>query len=506
MHDPARAKYPFASMTEVLMRAMQHTKQKEDENLIDYVTRFKSAKNVLKSHVGSEVLHKFVEHTKEHWNEKNLIKKQEMKNESFDKWMACLLMRNSDQKKHGSLLEGLSTQYSMNDNQYPTTITKATDILANHKHDNADNKRQSSYKKPQDKTNGDDKNEGPKEQSFAQADKIVCCCCGKPSHKSPDCSEKDKIPKGEWFQKKACNNCVKAMTAESSKQENEESQLQATSKWNGLHLGASFHHCDFSQQAEALGEMKDHVILNNGSSLDLFGNEALMENVHRSKNKLILAANAGTKENNMKAHVQSYGNVWCDQDVIANTLSFANMKKKYWITYDSDKEDAFKVHMNGKILEFKETPQGLHCCSISKDYLEKIKKAKQKNQETSNMMDTVQENRKNYTQHQFKHAKLARKLHHNVGTPTVKNFKSLLKANMIKNCPVTIEDVNIAEKTFGPSMSSLKGKSARRMLKPVRADVIETPPKLIKQHHESMDTMFINQEAMLTAVDYTVKF
>ena len=342
-----------------------------------------------------------------------------------------------------------------------------------------------------------------------QADKMACYCCGKPSHKSPDCSEKDKIHKGEWFQKKACNNCIKAMTAEGSKQENEESQSQERSEWNGLHLGASFHHCDFSQQAEALGEMKDHIILNNGSSLDLFGNEALVSNTHKSENKLILATNAGTKQNNMKAHVQGHGDVWFDQDAIVNIFSFANMKKKYQITYDSDKEDAFKVHMNGKILEFKATPQGLCRCSTGKSYLEKIKKAKQKKQETSNMMDTVQENRKNYTQCQFEHAKLARKLHHNVGTPTVKNFKSLLKANMIKNCPVTIEDVNIAEKIFRPLMSSLKGKSMRRTLKPVRADVIEIPPELIEQHHLiklCMDTMFINQEGMLTSIDHTVKF
>ena len=66
MHDPARAKYPFALMTEALMRAMQYTKQKEDENLINCVTPFKSAKNVLKSHVGSEVSHKFVEHAEDH--------------------------------------------------------------------------------------------------------------------------------------------------------------------------------------------------------------------------------------------------------------------------------------------------------------------------------------------------------------------------------------------------------------------------------------------------------
>ena len=257
-------------MTEALMRAKQDAKQKQDENPIDCLTRFKSAENVLKSHVGSKALHNFVEHTEECHGENDPTKKLEMKNESFDKLIACLLMRNSDQKKHGSLLEGLSTQHGMNDNQHLTAMMKAADILDNHKHDNAKNKRCDSYKKPQDKTNGDDKNEVPKKQSFAQADKTACHCCGKPGHKSPDCSEKDKIPKGEWFQKKACNNYVKAMTAEGSKQENQEDEPWEKSGWSGLHLGASLHNCDFSQQTEELENMKEHVILNNGSSLDLF--------------------------------------------------------------------------------------------------------------------------------------------------------------------------------------------------------------------------------------------
>jgi hypothetical protein len=33
--------------------------------------------------------------------------------------------------------------------------------------------------------------------------------------------------------------------------------------------------------------------------------------------------------------------------------------------------------------------------------------------------------------------------------------------NVIKNCPVTTEDVNIAKKIFGKDISSLKGKSTR---------------------------------------------
>ena len=74
-------------------------------------------------------------------------------------------------------MAGLSTQYSMNNNQYPTTITKATDILANHKHDNADSKKwnnNNNNKKNEDKQGKDEeKKETPNEQSFVQGDKVV---------------------------------------------------------------------------------------------------------------------------------------------------------------------------------------------------------------------------------------------------------------------------------------------------------------------------------------------
>eukprot|EP00978_Attheya_sp_CCMP212_P000843 scaffold1766_cov39-Attheya_sp.AAC.3 len=89
------------------------------------------------------------------------------------------------------------------------------------------------------------------------------------------------------------------------------------------------------------------------------------------------------------------------------------------------------------------------------------------------------------------------------------NFKSLLRMNIIKNCPVTTEDVNIAEKIFGPDVSSLKGKSTRRKPKPVRKDLIEIPKELLLKHHDielCMDTMYVNECGMLTAVDRTIKF
>jgi hypothetical protein len=79
----------------------------------------------------------------------------------------------------------------------------------------------------------------------------------------------------------------------------------------------------------------------------------------------------------------------------------------------------------------------------------------------------------------------------------------------IQNCPVTVEDVNISEKIFGPEMSSLKGKPARQKPKPVRSHLIKIPKELITKHHDvelCMDAMDVNECGMLTAIDQTVKF
>jgi hypothetical protein len=65
MHDPIRAKYPYASLTEAMSR-MLNLKQNENEGLLDYVTRFKESRDITKSRVDTDILDKFVENTREY--------------------------------------------------------------------------------------------------------------------------------------------------------------------------------------------------------------------------------------------------------------------------------------------------------------------------------------------------------------------------------------------------------------------------------------------------------
>jgi hypothetical protein len=122
---------------------------------------------------------------------------------------------------------------------------------------------------------------------------------------------------------------------------------------------------------------------------------------------------------------------------------------------------------------------------------------------------TVKENSRGYTQRQFDNAKRARRLYHIVGCPTVQNFKHILRQNIIKNCPVTADDVNIAERIFGGDIGTLKGKSTRGRPTPVKDDLVEIPPELLEQHQDltyCMDIMYVNGMPMMTGIDRSIRF
>ena len=91
----------------------------------------------------------------------------------------------------------------------------------------------------------------------------------------------------------------------------------------------------------------------------------------------------------------------------------------------------------------------------------------------------IQSNQTRSLESVFEHFLL---LYHIVGSPTVEAFKAMLKGNVIKNCPITAADVDIAEKIYGPAISTLKGKTTRKTPKAVVADEVLIPQELLTKH------------------------
>ena len=131
------------------------------------------------------------------------------------------------------------------------------------------------------------------------------------------------------------------------------------------------------------------------------------------------------------------------------------------------------------------------------------------NEQLTYTVTTVEENQKGYTSRQFIDAKRARNLYHMLGAPSVDNFKKILRQNLIKNCPVTVEHINIAEKIFGPDIATQKGKSTRPKSPRIVDDQIEIPKEIMEKYNNLLlciDNMFINQIPLFTSIDKTLRY
>jgi hypothetical protein len=258
--------------------------------------------------------------------------------------------------------------------------------------------------------------------------------------------------------------------------------------------------------------LKDVILLDTGSTLKAtFMNPNLVTDIQATRTPVSMTTNTGTKKIELEATIPGFGSTWYDPSQIAIIYGFSHMADKHRITYDSDKEDAFVVHSHNGITKFERIPDGLYVYRPSREFKEKVASLKRKTtpKETTHMITTVKKNSKGYTQQQFNNAKRARRLYHIVGCPTVESFKRILRQNIIKNCPVTSADVNIAERIFGGDIGALKGKSTRNRPEPVKDDLVDIPPELLEKHQDltyCMDIMYVNGTPMMTGIDHSIRF
>ncbi len=124
-------------------------------------------------------------------------------------------------------------------------------------------------------------------------------------------------------------------------------------------------------------------------------------------------------------------------------------------------------------------------------------------------VEMVVENAQVHTKAQQERASKARKLLQALGFPTVKDLKYVIQRNAIQDCPVTLEDVELAEKIYGPNVASIKGKTTHQKPTPVRSNLVEIPFPLLEAQRGvdlCFDTMFVNQIPFLTTVSKRILY
>ncbi len=89
------------------------------------------------------------------------------------------------------------------------------------------------------------------------------------------------------------------------------------------------------------------------------------------------------------------------------------------------------------------------------------------------MVNTVHKNFEGYTKHDLEKVKKARRLQGMVGKPTERKFAGMVCEKLIVNCPVTVTNVDNANRIFGPGLANLRGKTTRTKPECIRVNYIE---------------------------------
>ena len=96
-----------------------------------------------------------------------------------------------------------------------------------------------------------------------------------------------------------------------------------------------------------------------------------------------------------------------------------------------------------------------------------------------------------------------------VGRPSDTDFIKILKTSSLPNCPVSPQDVLIANELFGPDVGSLKGKTTRRASPIVDSPMSVDLTTILKHYGEvtlCVDFMYVNKVPLLVTLSRNIKF
>ena len=96
-----------------------------------------------------------------------------------------------------------------------------------------------------------------------------------------------------------------------------------------------------------------------------------------------------------------------------------------------------------------------------------------------------------------------------MGYTSPQDFQKLISENMIKNCPLTVEDVISANKIYGRDKHAQKVKTTRTQPTRVVANYVKLPPSVLEKNKYvtlSIDIIYVNRIPFVTTISCNIKF
>ena len=416
---------------------------------------------------------------------------QTVQTNAYDLALSTLFIANSDRRRYGRLSEELENDFTRGRDDYPHDLVQAFRLLNEYKNWNP--------RQVIPETSG---------VAFAQKGKqgrpvedwhkdVLCHHCQEKGHIKPNCPQ--------LLENDVAITPITPTPTSTITPKDKTKTPKVTFAQHGIEADeieddeeANFGFCTTNLQTVKKLNLKNMVLLDNQSTVDLFCNRALVTRVWSTgKKTMTVCGNGGTLTTNKKAYIHNYGDVWFHEHAITNILALKNVLKQYRVTYDSGLNGCFTIHKGcqGTDMEFKMHKDGLHYHDTGGHEL--------------SFIQTVKETSEGYSQRQIAQAKMAREFQAKVGHPSTADLKAILKTNQISNCPITPQDVERAEVIFGPSVPILKGKTTRHTPLPVVSDYIAVPENILKANQHialSADIFSVNNNPFFTTISEHLQF
>ena len=121
MHTPEKAKYPALTLVEVLLSFLK-IKQGDNEDLLDYLSQFKSERDIVKRLFRNKLIDGYIEGLPEYTAAVQDAAWQDVKSRELDKFLAVLFLRNANHERFGDLLFEYRKAFANDEEKYSQRV------------------------------------------------------------------------------------------------------------------------------------------------------------------------------------------------------------------------------------------------------------------------------------------------------------------------------------------------------------------------------------------------
>ena len=250
----------------------------------------------------------------------------------------------------------------------------------------------------------------------------------------------------------------------------------------------------------------------------------MMSNVGPAQQPVNMGTNAGIAKLTEQGDFPTMKNAYHNPDGMATIQSMGltvdELKKSADGSYmwmDTRYKDAIYIinPRTGEVEEYPRMSNGLYGRKLPESVLQQIRGHRSDTegptfgpQEEMEFVQTVHGNIEGFPKRRVAAALRARQLYHSLSHPSLKDFKNIIRAGQIRDCPVTMQAVEDAEAIFGPDLAALKGKLVKRKAPPVTDSIHAVPDELVEHHKDlpaTMDVMYVCNRPYMVFLDTTIR-